>query len=265
MVSHSDIKIENWGLRRGIPPGKAGGTPRVIISMETVGIGGVDTGGVAHCKIGLGCSPEIIYFTHFGQSQIFLISLFKSTLTSSPCPFNICTTVLYTHSLFVFVFLLHLHCHQPTSQPQLMAQHHPKLSFKYFFLQKSFHPLHCPNSVNCLLPLLPSITSCLASPLACLTTHQKDAIYKPCSCQHRLLHSLLDLEEDFIVMHHRIVSPFILVLECITTPLYFNMVSHGHVHVCCSQWLHILFHICTFESLVHPTILLFHTIISTWF
>lgn len=136
--------------------------------------------------------------------------------------------------------------------------------FKYS-CKKSFHPLHRPNSDNRLLPLSPSIAPCFASPLDCLATHQKDAIYQPHSCQRRLLRSLSDLEEDSIVMRHRIVFPFILVLECVPTPLYFDMVSHGRVRVCRSQWLRVLFRIYVFESLYHPTILLFHSIISTWF
>ena len=131
--------------------------------------------------------------------------------------------------------------------------------------KKSFHTLHCPNSDNRLLPLSPSIAPCFASPLDCLATHQKDAIYQPHSCQHGSLRLLSDLEEDSIVVCHTIVFPFILILECVPTPLYFDMVSHGHVCVCRSQWLHVLFCIYAFESLYHPTILLFHSIISTWF
>ena len=56
--------------------------------------------------------------------------------------------------------------------------------FKYSFCKKSFHPSHRPNSDNRLLPLSPSIAPCFASPLDCLATHQKDAIYQPHSCQH---------------------------------------------------------------------------------
>ena len=104
---------------------------------------------------------------------------------------------------------------------------------------------------------------CLATRLPCYSS--KGCYLQPHSCQHGSLRSLSDLEEDSIVVRHRIVFPFILVLECVPTPLYFDMVSHGHVRVCRSQWLRVLFRIYVFESLYHPTILLFHSIISTWF
>ena len=63
-------------------------------------------------------------------------------------------------------------------------------------------------------------------PLACLTAHQRDTTYKSHSCQRRLLRSLLDLEEDFIVIWLVLVVPvFITLGGCTFT---FISVPLGH-------------------------------------
>ena len=117
--------------------------------------------------MGRTAAPKSSIFACFGQSRIFPISSFKSTLTFSPRPFNICTAVLYTHSLFVSVFLLHFRCHRPTSRLQLVAQHHSKLSFQILLLQKSPFTLRIAQTltIGCCFFHPRSLLVCLATRL----------------------------------------------------------------------------------------------------